>query len=159
MPGSIPSRGRAGLSGLLEWSLDGQKLFLAVSDRLGGRQIRIHTLNLPKLEEIKREETIKEASATIKLDTLGFSRIAMGPQARRIAIGEQKRTKARGGNLDSAVIRIIDLGTGKVLNTFDQIERRGNGNLSVTTLAWKPDGFMIAAGLDDGTIRVFKTPK
>jgi len=92
-----------------------------------------------------------------------------GPQGRRIAVTFQKREKiVFGANLNVKAwipaIHIYSRG-GKLLhefvikNVFIHPKNRNDTNFRVFSLAWSPDGLKIAAGLSDGTIRVFKTSK
>jgi WD40 repeat protein len=148
-----------GFSGLLEWSKDGGKLFVAGAF---GKAIYIDTLLLPDLKKGRRK-VLKKAHASIKLEPSGLQEIVLDPQARRIALGESKTILANGRIIRiDPVVRIYHLGTGKLLHDFDDIEpyvQSRKTQFTVKKLVWSPDGFKIAAGLDDGTIRIFKTPK
>jgi len=82
------------------------------------------------------------------------------PQGRRIATVVLKRG-ARAGFIP--VINIYGR-EGALLHEFvikNELFNLANARreFSLECLAWSPDGFKIAAGLGDGTIRVFKTPK
>ena len=46
-----------------------------------------------------------------------------------------------------------------VKNLFRHPKKTHTFDFRVASLEWSPDGFKIAAGLGDGTIRIFKTSK
>ena len=74
----------------------------------------------------------------------GTTLLAWDPQGRRIAVIRRK-----------PAIYIYSKGAGTLLHELAV----KNPEAYVESLAWSPDGFKLAAGLSDGTIRVFKTPK
>ena len=156
----------------LGWNPKGAAI--AFCDGLGN----LHFLDLKDLEEnedpIGAPSRLKKTKADVSLpmkDRKGNPipsprMLAWGPEGRRIAVISMSREKlspplgkgffpaifiySKGGALQNNFV---------VKDVFTHPDDRNPGVVYINTLKWSPDGFMLAAGLSDGTIRVFKTPK
>ena len=91
--------------------------------------------------------------------------LAWNPKGSRIAVTSTKKFQDPGKrkNIWIPAINIYSKG-GALLHEFVVKDvfihpQKFGQNFSVQSLVWSPDGLKIAAGLGDGTIRIFKTPK
>jgi WD40 repeat protein len=93
------------------------------------------------------------------------AKLEWGPQGRRIAVTYEKKVKNLIGRVGGTVPAIIVYSPGgKLLHEFVVKNvfihpAKPKRHFRVISFEWSPDGSKIAAGLDDGTIRVFKTSK
>ena len=91
----------------------------------------------------------------------GTQLLAWDPQGRRIAtvalsVKPQLWTDIHIYNKKGDLLHEFEI---KDLFHHPKKSRGARTNGGVRSLAWSPDGFKLAAGLSDGTIRIFKTPK
>ena len=174
---------KANLIGVAQWNPNGEEIVFR--DKL----MNLHFVDLKGLEENEdsigapsrlkknppdRSFQMKDSEGVL-LQKLLLNRqmqisnitgaLAWGPQGRRVAITYEKKVKNLIGRIGGTVPVInVYSRAGQLLhefvvkNVFIQ-PTNPKRHFRVISMEWSPDGFKIAAGLDDGTIRVFKTPK
>ena len=157
------------------WSPDGTKLAFSQGDKVIGILDTTEWDGEPEKNKVDYSIRIKETfpgPPDVRITgprsaSVGF--FAWGPQSKRIAVSTFKFIKTPITHY-VPVLQILHAGTGELLHNFDNITwldqpqafpkngtRSGSG--ATGNIAWSPDGFKIALGIGDGTIRVFKTPK
>lgn len=149
--------------GAIGWDPTGKEI--AFRD---GRQ-KLNFIDVTGLENLQRDQKIRFKPDRGPIELPEDTReILWGPQGRRIAVAFKKREKIRyqGRHLEDMDVPAINIYSkaGALLHEFVVKDVNPNPiaidrNFFVAKLEWSPDGTMIAAGLSEGTIRVFKTPK
>ncbi len=168
--GPTPNRNASTLLSV-KWNPQGTEItFLGILKRINTRKPIEHYVSFLDMKDLGKNEDPVGAPSRYKRDKpdrsflmkdgkgnpiRGPQFLAWSPVGSKIAVAASILEKRpTGGFKDIPAIFIYSKG-GDLLH--EKSVKNGSGR--VESLEWSPDGFMLAAGLSDGTIRVFKTPK